>query len=136
VFAPDGPRILTASDDGTARLWSVRTGEELERLVGHEGPVLGATFSPDGAVILTHGGDRTARLWDGRSGRPLCTLIQYEAGILSSGFSPDGRLVAVSFAGSPAQTRVWPVDFLAAARARRPRDLMPVERARFELPTP
>ena len=28
-FSPDGARIVTASNDGTARLWDATTGEEI-----------------------------------------------------------------------------------------------------------
>jgi WD40 repeat protein len=136
AFAADGRRVLTASGDGTARIWDAERGRELARLVGHEGSVRSAAFSPDGAVILTYGDDRTARLWDGADGRPLCNLVHHPQGIRSAGFRPDGRVVVVSLEGQPALTRTWPVDFLAAARARCPRELTAAERTRFELPTP
>ena len=72
--------------------------------------------------------DKETNLYDMR-------LVRHEDGIRSVGFSPDGRLVFVSVWERPF-TRAWPVDFLSAARARRPRDLTPAERARFELSTP
>jgi dipeptidyl aminopeptidase/acylaminoacyl peptidase len=65
VFSPDGRRILTASWDGTARLWDAETGAPGPVLRGHEGRVRTAVFSPDGRRILTASGDRTARLWPG-----------------------------------------------------------------------
>jgi WD40 repeat protein len=136
AFAPDGRRVLTASDDGTARIWDTASGLELARLEGHDGPVRRAVLNAEGKVILTYGDDRTARLWDGADGRPICVLIRHDVGIRSAGFSPDGRTVFVSFQGQPALTRTWPVDFLAIARAQRPRELTPEERARFELPAP
>ena len=44
-FSPGGDRILTASNDKTARLWDLE-GEELAVLRGHEGVVFSAVFSP------------------------------------------------------------------------------------------
>jgi WD40 repeat protein len=32
-FSPDGARIVSASADGTARLWDVATGQEITRIV-------------------------------------------------------------------------------------------------------
>jgi hypothetical protein len=66
-FSPDGKLVLTASDDGTARLWSVSSGQELAVLRGHSGWIKGVDFSPDGELIVTASEDGTARLWEADS---------------------------------------------------------------------
>lgn len=53
-------RILTASSDGTARLWD-QNGQPLATLKGHTGLVTSAVFSPDGTRILTASDDHTVR---------------------------------------------------------------------------
>ncbi|MGH2668817.1 MAG: hypothetical protein ACRDH5_06825, partial [bacterium] len=45
AFSPDGERILTASADGTARLWDLE-GTSLATFSGHTDEVESATFSP------------------------------------------------------------------------------------------
>ena len=45
VFNLDGSRIVTASVDGTARLWETATGKEIVRLRGHKGAVQVAAFN-------------------------------------------------------------------------------------------
>jgi dipeptidyl aminopeptidase/acylaminoacyl peptidase len=57
VFSPDGRRVLTASNDNTARIWDAQTGIEITRLEGHEEDVTSAVFSPDGQHVLT------AQIW-------------------------------------------------------------------------
>ena len=34
-FSPEGTRIVTGSDDGTAKVWDARTGTPLLELKGH-----------------------------------------------------------------------------------------------------
>ena len=47
AFSPDGSRIVTTSEDKTARVWDAATGSEIAILRGHAGPVRSAAFSPD-----------------------------------------------------------------------------------------
>ena len=55
-FSPDGRLVLTASDDGSARIW--RADGVLVRTLEQRGPVTAASFSPDGSLVLTAGDDR------------------------------------------------------------------------------
>src|SRR4051812_11771634 len=51
AFHPDGKRVVTASDDKTARLWDADSGKELFILRGHQAEVKEAAFSPDGRLV-------------------------------------------------------------------------------------
>ena len=62
-FSPDGDHIITASDDGTARIWDADTGAALAVLEGHEDVVSAATFSADGRWAVTGSYDGSARVW-------------------------------------------------------------------------
>src|SRR6266516_735107 len=74
VFSPDGKRVVTASDDKTARIWDARSGKSLAVLRGHTDAVVSAAFSPDGKRVVTASEDYTARVWDARSGTSLAVL--------------------------------------------------------------
>ena len=62
AFNPEGTRIVTASDDGTARLWDGEGGL-ITVLEGHTGIVWSAAFNAAGTRIVTASEDGTARLW-------------------------------------------------------------------------
>jgi WD40 repeat protein len=87
---PDGKRIVTASNDRTARVWDASTGELLRSLMGHRDSINSAAFSLDGARIVTASGDKTARMWDTGSGEMLRELKGHHGTIFSAEFSPDG----------------------------------------------
>ncbi len=74
VFSPDVRRVLTASDDNTARLWGAESGKLLVTFQGHTNGVWSAVFSPDVRRVLTASSDKTARLWEAESGKLLVTF--------------------------------------------------------------
>jgi hypothetical protein len=61
AFSPDGLELATASLDYTARIWNVRTGEEMHRLQ-HDGSVYSVVFSPDGRKLATASADNTSKI--------------------------------------------------------------------------
>jgi WD40 repeat protein/serine/threonine protein kinase/tetratricopeptide (TPR) repeat protein len=94
-FSPDGKRIVTASDDGTARVWDAQTGQPLTAVLRHGHKVASAQFSPDGTRIVTAAGNQ-ARVWDSHNGKPLTEPLQHDGLVTSAHFSPDGmRIVTV-----------------------------------------
>ena len=95
AFSPDGRRVVSASQDMTARIWNSETGKELAKLQ-HLGEVHSAVFSPDGRRVLTGSEDKSARLWDAQSGRQLL-LLQHETPIDTAYFSADGLRVVTLF---------------------------------------
>jgi eukaryotic-like serine/threonine-protein kinase len=93
AFSPDGDRVATASDDGTACVWGAATGKQRAVLRGHDSGLIDVSFSPDGQRLLTAARDRTARVWGAQTGQCLCTLQRAGVPILAARFSPDGRRV-------------------------------------------
>jgi WD40 repeat protein len=132
AFSPDGKTLLTASWDGTARLWEVTTGKEIRQFLGHTGTVFGAAFSPDGKYVITSGADRTARLWDVQSSLELRRFAGHTDDVRDVVFSPDGKTVLTSSQDGTA--RLWLVDLqgnIRAVCAALTRDLSPEERTLF-----
>jgi WD40 repeat protein len=61
-FTHDGLQLLTASDDGTARVWNVADGSSLV-LRGHDDDVYRARWSPDEKSVATASLDSSLRVW-------------------------------------------------------------------------
>jgi eukaryotic-like serine/threonine-protein kinase len=107
IFSPDETFFLTTSDDRTARVVDLKTGES-RSLEGHTDEVWAASVSSDGKRVLTASKDRTIRLWDVASGKTLRVFEGHESGIVYSVFSRDEKSI---FSQSDDSTlRVWDVE--------------------------
>ncbi|MER9134748.1 TIR domain-containing protein [Mesorhizobium sp. M0830] len=106
TFSPDGTDIVTASADGTARVWEAATGAQVLALKGHEKAVTSAAFSPDGTRIVTASADRTARVWEAATGAQLI-VTAHQGELTSAAFSPDGTRVVTASADRTA--RLWDI---------------------------
>jgi WD40 repeat protein len=62
-FSPDGSMVITASEDGNARLWAAADGTPIADALHHDGEVWSASFAPDSASIVTGSADGKVRLW-------------------------------------------------------------------------
>jgi WD40 repeat protein len=73
AFSGDAARILSGSDDGSARLWDVETRRTWRRLPwrGRSGACYGVLFLPGEGQILTAHVGPTLRRWDAESGKEL-----------------------------------------------------------------
>ena len=101
AFSPDGKLILTGSNDGSARLWEVRTGQEIRRLTGRGCQrVTAVAFSLDGQLAataeLTEQTDPIVDFWDPATGASKGRLAVAGGRMLFAlAFSPDGHTVLV-----------------------------------------
>jgi eukaryotic-like serine/threonine-protein kinase len=106
AFDPEATRVVTASGDGTAKIWDAQSGKEVRTLgVPNARAIYDASFSPDGTKVATAGEDPTARIWDARSGEGLLTLRGHERGLNRLEFSRDGARIVT--ASDDKTARVW-----------------------------
>ena len=119
IDVPDGavltlhvtPSVLmvTASVDGTAKLWDVDRGACTQNfdVPGDGNYTRSAVFSGDGALLLTASGNSTAQLWNVTTGELLQVLRGHKNWLCSATFSPDDR--AIVTASHDHTARVWSV---------------------------
>jgi len=95
-YSPDGSRIATGGQDGSAVIWDAETGARLFALAGHTGAVNDVAFNPQcvsppeflfgwcGVWLATAGRDGTAKIWDvsPAGSRELATLPGFSGGFL------------------------------------------------------
>jgi dipeptidyl aminopeptidase/acylaminoacyl peptidase len=101
--------LVTASEDKTARIWNLKTGQ-LQRILrppigaGNEGKLYAVAMSPDGARIALGGfavaeasGEYPIYLFDRSTGRLFARSRGYGTAANHLTFSPGGRRLAVTF---------------------------------------
>ncbi|XP_059586181.1 transcription initiation factor TFIID subunit 5 [Alligator mississippiensis] len=106
-FSPDRNYLLSSSEDGTVRLWSLQTFTCLVGYKGHNYPVWDTQFSPYGYYFVSGGHDRVARLWATDHYQPLRMFAGHLADVTCSRFHPNSNYIAT---GSADRTvRLWDV---------------------------
>ncbi|MDX6372963.1 MAG: hypothetical protein QOD98_1951, partial [Nocardioidaceae bacterium] len=111
AFSKDGA-ALTASVDGTARIWDADTGKQVLRVDAFGPPHrqyeqhATVALSPDGRVLATAAGyEADAQLWDARTGDHLATLEGAKSDVADLAFSDDGRFIVTAPASGG--VRLW-----------------------------
>ena len=135
-FSPDGSRLLVLDakepgerpvpiNDGMVRpdfdtfnkgrelrIYDVRTGQVLSKLLNKRGKFVHASFSSDGQQVVTASDDGTARVWEVHSGKKISRPISHADKLNFVAFSSDSeRIVTVNTGGAGNdQVRVWNVE--------------------------
>jgi dipeptidyl aminopeptidase/acylaminoacyl peptidase len=103
--------LVSASDDKTARIWDLRTGELLQVLrppqgEGTEGKLYAVAISPDGSVVAVGGytgptaGQIRIYVFDRATGRILIRIDGLPNVVYSLSYSSDGQYLVAAFGGS------------------------------------
>jgi WD40 repeat protein len=104
-FSPDGRRLVTASKDGTARLWNACNGEPMGEPMKHDAEVLWARFSNDGRKIVTASVDGSAKIWAADTCQLIAPPLRHDDVVHFAAFSPEGQRVVT--ASRDKTVRIW-----------------------------
>lgn len=105
ALSAENYRIVSGSQDYTARVWDAASGQEQLCLRGHESSLTGVAISDDSLRIITASSDHTIRVWEGTTGQQLLCLRGHTNYVSSVALSSDGRrIVSVSHDET---MRVW-----------------------------
>jgi WD40 repeat protein len=108
MFNPAGDTLLTASQDGTARIWRADARGQPIVLTGSGDGLVDAAFSHDGRRIVTAASDGIARIWSSDGTTQPIELKGHTQALRMASFSPDDtRVVTASDDGT---ARVWRVE--------------------------
>ncbi|KAF2841316.1 WD40 repeat-like protein [Patellaria atrata CBS 101060] len=94
---PSGEVVCAGSlDSFDIHIWSVQTGQLLDRLAGHEGPVSSLAFTPNGGVVVSGSWDHTVRIWSIFARTQTSEPLQLQTDVLCVVVRPDSKQLAVS----------------------------------------
>jgi WD40 repeat protein len=99
---------VSASSDGTLKVWDLDTGQELRTLTGHSSRVRGVAVYEKMGWAVSASEDRTLKVWDLETGQELRTLIGHRLSILGVAVHPEqGVVVSASLDGT---LKVWDIE--------------------------
>lgn len=98
ALSPDGKQALTASFDGSVRVWDVAKATLTTKIETGDPNVFLARWSPSGDTILTAGDSGIPRLYT-RDGKQLHELAnpEHPPSSMTPAFSPDGATLLVPY---------------------------------------
>lgn len=94
---PSGEVVCAGSRDADKIfVWSVQTGQLLDLLAGHEGPVSCLAFAPDGNALVSGSWDNMVRIWNIFARSQTSEPLVLGANVLAVAFRPDSKQIAVA----------------------------------------
>lgn len=94
---PSGEVVVGGSQDTfEIYVWSVQTGQLLDSLTGHEGPISCLAFGQENSTLASASWDKTVRIWNIFSRNQTVEPIEISSDVLSLTMRPDCKELAVS----------------------------------------
>ncbi|RMF85877.1 MAG: PKD domain-containing protein [Planctomycetota bacterium] len=104
AFDPEGRRLLSTSDDGTAQIYDAGNGFLISSFDG-SGQLDGAAWTPDGASIVYGQSNGAVILRSASNGTIIRTMTSHTAAVRDVAVSPDGSRILSG--GADGQAILW-----------------------------
>ena len=106
AYTPDGAAAISAGDDLTARMWDLKTGQEIRRFLGNKSDIYDLAISADGQQLATASIDEAVvRLYRVDTGALLHELPGHTGLLRAVAFSADNE--RVYSASTDKTVRAW-----------------------------
>jgi len=105
VFEDQGVLLVSASRDGTIRIWDYRSGRCCQIIQAHAFPILALAISGDGERLASGDSDGTIKLWQVHPPRAKMTLKGLEGRIRGVAFNPEASVLLS--AAEDGRFRAW-----------------------------
>jgi periodic tryptophan protein 2 len=94
---PSGEVLCAGSlESDSIHIWEVQTGNLLDQMAGHEGPISSLAFAPDASILISGSWDNTVRLWSIFARTQTSEPLQVQANVVSLAVRPDNKQIAVA----------------------------------------
>lgn len=111
---PSGEIVAAGTlDTFEVYLWSMQTGQLLEVLSGHTGPISALSFDPIGHLLASASWDKSVRLWEVFSRNKNMQELPHSTEVLAIAFRPDGQ--EISAATLKGEIVMWSTDLASIA---------------------
>jgi serine/threonine protein kinase/WD40 repeat protein len=108
-FSRDGASIVSAGDDGTAKLWDWQHGRLITSIKCHDEIAYSAKFIKHDTQLVTCGNERPIRIWDlGTSNSLVAELVAHTDSVDSFQITEDEKYIVS--AGADGARVVWDLE--------------------------
>ena len=107
IVTSDDHFVLTASDDGTIKVWNLKIGKCI-RTFQEGGQVYSLAVTPDSRFAISASDDRTVKIWAMENGQLLHTFEREKETPYMVAVTPDSRFVIATY--WPNILKVWELE--------------------------
>ena len=106
-WSQHGSQLLSASQDGTVKLWDVTKRQSIRTFDDHEGSVRAAFWSPDGSRFASAGNDGMIAIRDVATDQ-IVSSLSHPSPLNTIAWNPDGQSIAAGYVN--AAVVVWDIE--------------------------